>query len=41
MFVFNLDYSITMPGTAMANFGILEPTYNALLELNRSSGEPK
>jgi hypothetical protein len=41
MFVFNLDYSITMPGTAMANFGILEPTYNALLELNKSGGEPK
>jgi hypothetical protein len=41
MFLFNLDFSLTMAGTELATFSILEPTYDALLELNKSSGEPK
>jgi hypothetical protein len=41
MFLFNLDFSLTMAQTELATFSILEPTYDALLELNKSGGEPK
>jgi hypothetical protein len=41
MFLFNLDFSPRMGGTELANFSILGSTYNALLELNKSDGEPK
>jgi hypothetical protein len=41
MFLFNLDFSLTMAQTELATFSILEPTYDALLELNKSNSEPK
>jgi hypothetical protein len=41
MFLFNLDFSPRMGGTELASFSILGSTYNALLELNKSDGEPK
>lgn len=35
MFLWNLDYNITAPNTALANFGILgTPTYDALVEMS-------
>jgi hypothetical protein len=40
MFLWNLDYGLTAPDTALADFGILDiPAYDALVEMNRTKDE--
>jgi len=42
MFLWNLDYGLTAPGTALADFGILDtPAYEALVEMNQGKDEER
>lgn len=42
MFLWNLDYGLTAPDTALADFGILDtPAYDALVEMNQGKNEER
>jgi hypothetical protein len=42
MFLWNLDYSLTAPDTALADFSILDtPAYDALININKANSEEK